>query len=240
MPLASFTGRAWSEDDCRRLARIIAGKSVGLVLSGGGARAYAHIGAVHALREANCPIDFIGGASMGAIIAAAVACGWDDAEIDRRIRKAFVETNPLSDYMLPVVSLVKGHKVDARLKEHFDDLLIEDLAIPFFAVSTNLTQGTYRVHAVRVCCVMRCGRLVALPGILPPIVADNQVLVDGAVLNNFPVDVMRDAHRGRIIGVDVAQRAGRAVAGRIPPPAQLFWLDCATWLLRRRRRSPTC
>ncbi|MBI1358873.1 MAG: cyclic nucleotide-binding domain-containing protein [Alphaproteobacteria bacterium] len=209
--------------DCRRLARIIAGKSVGLVLSGGGARAYAHIGAVRALREANCPIDFIGGASMGAIVAAAVACGWDDAEIDRRIRKAFVETNPLSDYMLPVVSLVKGHKVDARLKEHFDDLMIENLSIPFFAVSTNLTQGTYRVHASGLLRdALRAS--VALPGILPPIVADNQVLVDGAVLNNFPVDVMRDAQRGRIIGVDVAQ----APEGLAPdefrhPPSFFGW-----------------
>ena len=190
--------------DCRRLARIIAGKSVGLVLSGGGARAYAHIGAIRALREANCPIDFIGGASMGAIIGAGVALGWDDAEIERRIRKAFVETNPLSDYMLPVVSLVKGHKVDQRLKEHFGDVMIEDLALPFFAVSTNLTQGTYRVHTSGMLRqILRA--TIALPGILPPVVFDNQVLVDGAVLNNFPVDVMRDAQRGRIIGVDVAQ-----------------------------------
>src|SRR6201999_2530832 len=125
--------------DPRRLARAITGQSVGLVLSGGGARAYAHVGAIRALREANCPIDFIGGASMGAIIGAGVALGWDDAEIDRRIRKAFVETNPLSDYMLPVVSLTHGHKVDARLKEHFGDVMIEDLALPYFAVSTNLT-----------------------------------------------------------------------------------------------------
>jgi NTE family protein len=191
-------------DDCRRLARIISGKSVGLVLSGGGARAYAHIGAVRALREVGCPIDFVGGASMGAIIGAGVALGWDDAEIDRRIRKAFVETNPLSDYMLPVVSLTHGHRVDARLKEHFGDVMIEDMPLPFFAVSTNLTQGTFRVHTSGLLRnVLRAS--IALPGILPPVVADDQVLVDGAVLNNFPVDVMRDAQRGRIIGVDVAQ-----------------------------------
>src|SRR5690242_12243963 len=118
-----FHWNGLDEDDCRRLARVMSGKSVGLVLSGGGARAYAHIGVIRALREANCPIDFVGGTSMGAIIGAGVACEWSDEEIDRRIRKAFVESNPLSDYMLPVVSLVKGHRVDARLKEHFDDLL---------------------------------------------------------------------------------------------------------------------
>jgi NTE family protein len=211
------------EPDCRRLARVICGKSVGLVLSGGGARAYAHIGVIKALREANCPIDFVGGASMGAIIGAGVACGWPDEEIDKRIRKAFVESNPLSDYMLPVVSLVKGHRVDARLKEHFDDLLIEDLALPYFAVSTNLTQGTFRVHthgllrdALRA--------TISLPGILPPVVSDNQVLVDGAVLNNFPVDVMRDVHRGRIIGVDVAQAPeGLSAEEFVNPPGFFGW-----------------
>lgn len=199
-----FHWKGLDDTDSHRIARIICGKSVGLVLSGGGARAYAHIGVIKALRETGCPIDFIGGASMGAVVGACYACGWDDAEIERRIRKAFVESNPLSDYRLPVVALVKGNKVDTRLKEHFGELLIEDLPAPFFAVSTNLTQGAYRVHnegllrdALRA--------TIALPGILPPIVSDDQVLVDGAVLNNFPVDVMRHAHRGRIIGVDVAE-----------------------------------
>jgi NTE family protein len=143
--------------------------------------------------------------------------------MDRRIRKAFVESNPLSDYMLPVVSLVKGHKVDARLKEHFGDRRIEELEIPFFAVSTNLTQGTYQVHTQG---LLReaLRATISLPGILPPVVHDKQVLVDGAVLNNFPVDVMRDIHRGRIIGVDVAQ-APEALSAEdfIDPPGFFGW-----------------
>lgn len=199
-----FHWRDLDDNDTRRIARTIAGRSVGLVLSGGGARAYAHIGVMYALKEAGCPIDFVGGASMGAVIGACLACGWPLDEIDRRIRKAFVESNPLSDYGLPVVSLVKGHKVDARLRENFGDLRIEDLSLPFFAVSTNLTTGSFRIHTE--------GRLrdalratISLPGILPPIVDQDHVLVDGAVLNNFPVDVMRNMHRGRIIGVDVAE-----------------------------------
>jgi NTE family protein len=211
------------EQDARRLARTMSGKSVGLVMSGGGARAYAHIGVIRALREANCPIDFVGGSSMGAIIGASLACGWDDEEIHRRIHKAFVATNPLSDYRLPVVGLVKGDKVDARLKEHFGDRLIEDLPVPFFAVSTNLTQGTFQVHthgllrdALRA--------TISLPGILPPVVSAKQVLVDGAVLNNFPVDVMREAHRGRIIGVDVAAAPeGLAADDFIDPPGFFGW-----------------
>jgi len=104
-----FHWRDVSDADGQRLARTIAGRSVGLVLSGGGARAYAHIGVMYALKEAGCPIDFIGGASMGAVLGACLANGWSLEEVDQRIRKAFVETNPLSDYGLPVVSLVKGH-----------------------------------------------------------------------------------------------------------------------------------
>jgi NTE family protein len=211
------------DEDCRRLARTMAGKSVGLVLSGGGARAYAHIGVIRALREANCPIDFVGGASMGAILAASVACGWDDKEIDWRIRKAFVETNPLSDYRLPVVGLVKGSRVDARLKEHFGEVMIEDLRTPYFAVSTNLTQGSFLVHTEG---LLReaLRATISLPGILPPVVQNRQVLVDGAVLNNFPVDVMREMHRGRIIGVDVAEAPqGLAPDDYINPPGFFGW-----------------
>lgn len=218
-----FHWNQMDENDARRLSRTMSGKSVGLVLSGGGARAYAHIGVMRALREANCPVDFIGGASMGAIVGAAIACGWDDEEIHRRIYQAFVETNPLSDYRLPVVGLVKGHKVDARLKEHFGDRLIEDLPIPFFAVSTNLTQGTFKVHTQG---LLReaLRATISLPGILPPVVSSRQVLVDGAVLNNFPVDVMREAHRGRIIGVDVAAAPeGLSADDFINPPGFFGW-----------------
>ena len=219
----AFHWKGLDIEQARRLARTIAGKSVGLVFSGGGARAYAHIGVIKALREASCPIDFVGGASMGAIVAASLASGWDDAEIERRMRKAFVESNPLSDYRLPVVGLVKGHKVDARLKEHFGDSLIEDLELPFFAVSTNLTQGTFQVHTSGLLReALRAS--ISLPGILPPVVSDRQVLVDGAVLNNFPVDVMRETHRGRIIGVDVAVAPEALSADDfINPPGFLGW-----------------
>ena len=190
--------------DCDRLARVMAGRSVGLVLSGGGARAYAHIGVIRAMREKAIPIDFAGGSSMGAMIAACVAMGWDDAEIDWRIRKAFVDTNPLGDWTLPVVGMVRGKRVDARLKEHFGAAEIGELDLPFFCISTNLTDGAFRVH--RSGLLRRALRAsISLPGILPPVVDDGEVLVDGAVLNNFPCDVMRDFHRGTVVGCDVAR-----------------------------------
>ncbi|MEO0450050.1 MAG: patatin-like phospholipase family protein [Pseudomonadota bacterium] len=189
---------------CDRLARTMAGRSVGIVFSGGGARAYAHIGVVKAMRELGIPIDFAGGASMGAVVAGCVAMGWDDAEIDYRIRKGFVESNPLGDWNIPVVGMVKGHRVDARLKEHFGEAEIGDLELPFFAVSTNLTDGAYRVH--RQGLLRRALRAsIALPGILPPVIEQGEVLVDGAVLNNFPTDVMRELQRGFVVGCDVAR-----------------------------------
>ncbi|MGE3302451.1 MAG: patatin-like phospholipase family protein [Hyphomonadaceae bacterium] len=210
--------------DAQRLARIIAGQSVGLVLSGGGARAYAHIGVVRALREAEIPIDMVGGTSMGAIVAACVAMGWSDEEIEVRIRKAFVESNPLGDYMLPVVALSAGRRVSDRLQEHFGETLIEDLRTPFFAVSTNLLSGASVVH--------RAGLLrdtlratIALPGILPPVVIEpDQILVDGAVMKNFPVDVMREFHRGAIIGVDAARVAGLDIKDYVNPPKFFQWV----------------
>jgi NTE family protein len=209
---------------CDRLARVMAGRSVGLILSGGGARAYAHIGVIRALREANIPIDFAGGASMGAVVAGCVAIGWDDDEIERRIRKAFVETNPLGDYNLPVVGLVRGKRVNRRLKEHFQDAEIGDLRIPFFAVSANLTDSTYRVHRRG---VLRHAlrATISLPGILPPVVHDGEVLVDGAVLNNFPTDVMRELHRGLVVGSDVSRvPEGLKAEDFINPPNFFQWV----------------
>jgi NTE family protein len=218
-----FNWRDANDEDCARLARSIAGLSVGLVLSGGGARAYAHIGAVRAIREAKIPIDFCGGTSMGAVVAGCVAMGWDNEELERRIWKGFVESNPLADYILPVVSLTSGKRVDERLQEHFGEARIEDMKLPFFAVSTNLTAGAFRVHRTGVLRhALRAS--IALPGILPPVVDGDAVMVDGAVLNNFPVDVMQDLHRGPNIGVDVARDHGLNPADFIDPPSFARWV----------------
>jgi NTE family protein len=219
-----FHWRGVEDEDAARLARIIARRSVGLVLSGGGARAYAHIGVVRALREAGLPFDIVGGTSMGAVIAACTAMGWDDNEIEMRIRKSFVESNPLGDYILPVVGLVRGKRVDDRLQEHFGETLIEDLKMPFFAVSTNLVAGDIRVH--RAGLLRRALRAsIALPGIVPPVVeGTHELLVDGAGLRNVPVDVLKDMHRGPIIGVDVARRDGIDIEDFRDPPGFLGWV----------------
>lgn len=206
-----------------RLARVIAGRSVGIILSGGGARAYAHIGAIRAMRQLGVPIDFACGASMGAIIAACVARGWDLDEIEMRIRDAFVCSNPLGDHVLPVVALTGGARVDERLAKHFGEGLIEDCEIPFFCVSSELTEGVARVH--RRGSMRRALRAsISLPGVLPPIVENGALLVDGAVINNFPTDMMSAEHRGVNIGIDVARRGTISAAPFANPPGFFRWI----------------
>ena len=218
-----FNWRQSDNNDLKSLARIIAGKSVGLILSGGGARAYAHIGAVRALREENYDFDFLSGTSMGGVIAGCVAMGWNDQEIEKHIWDAFVKSNPLNDYVLPVVSFASGNKVDERLEEHFGETLIEDLRRPFFCVSANLMNGKLKIH--------REGRLrdalrasIAIPGLLPPVANEDEILVDGATLNNFPVDIMATIHRGINIGVDVTAQNALIPDEFISPPNFFGWV----------------
>lgn len=189
--------------DIDRLARILSGRAVSLVLAGGGARGFAHIGVIRALQEAGVPFDFVGGSSMGGIIAAGIAMGWDSQELSQRVRNAFVDTNPLSDFTLPLVAVLRGKKVSKLLHDHFGDMNIEDLQTTYFCVSSNLTLGRAHIHkegplykALRA--------TVAIPGLLPPVVHEKNLLVDGGLMNNMPVDIMATMAQGPVIGVDVA------------------------------------
>lgn len=227
-PARLFHLRRDHEPDLQRIARVLTGQSVGLVLSGGGARAYAHIGAIRALHERKVPIDFIGGVSMGAIIAAGVAMGWDDEELDRRIKEAFVSSSPLDDIAFPILAMTHGLKVAERLRHHFGETEIPDLWLPFFCLSSNLTTGAYQLH--RRGLVRRALRAtIALPGVLPPATDDNNVLVDGAVLKNFPADVMRAAQLGPVVGVDVTH--GKSItADDVARPSSVWkWLWSGEW-----------
>lgn len=216
--------------DTARLARLVTGRAVGLVLSGGGARGFAHLGVVRALREAGVPVDLVGGTSMGAIMGAGVAAGWETGEMLERFHRAFVASNPLRDFTVPLVSLVAGREVGRRLRCEFGDTDVEDLRLPFFCVSTNLTAGRTEVH--------RSGPLwralrasVAIPGVLPPVIARGDILVDGGNMNNLPVDEMRALARGPVIGVDVG--ADRAFASDLDEAELPPWW--ARWRDRRRR-----
>lgn len=227
-----FNVRDGHGPDAARIARGLCGASVGLVLSGGGARAYAHIGAIRALREAGEPIDFIGGASMGAIIAAGLASEWPDEEIVRRIRRAFVDSSPLGDIAFPMIAMTQGRLVRDRLEENFGETTIEALWRPFFCVSSNLTTGEPFVHERgRLSQALRAS--AALPGVMPPQVQDGAVLVDGAVTNNMPVDIMRRWHRGAVVGIDVAEEGALRPEDLERPKSILSWIASGQW-----RRGP--
>ncbi len=212
----------------QRLARIITGQSVGLVLSGGGARAYAHVGAIQALRERGTPIDFVAGASMGAVVAAGLAMGWGQEEMDTRLRKAFVESSPLDDIAFPILAMTRGIKVVDRLIEHFGETEISDLWLPFFCVSSNLTTGLYHVHR-RGLLYKALRATISLPGILPPATDHNEVLVDGAVLKNFPADIMRTIHLGPVVGVDVTRGRSITALDVARPESVWRWIFSGQW-----------
>jgi NTE family protein len=188
--------------DLGRVARLLTRRGVGLVLSGGGARGFAHLGVIQALREARIPIDFLGGASIGAIIAAGVAMGWSDEEMRFRYRRGFVDTNPVNDYTFPWVALTRGRKVSRLLQREYGDVQIEDLRHPFFCISANLTTGRAFEHrSGSVAHALRAS--VAIPGVMPPVFQGEDVLVDGAAINNLPVDIMQRHAPGLVIGSDV-------------------------------------
>ncbi|HEY1614272.1 MAG TPA: patatin-like phospholipase family protein [Rhizomicrobium sp.] len=225
--------RAGVADDIRRLARFVSGRAVGLVLAGGGARGFAHIGVVKALMEAGVPFDHLGGTSMGAIIAAGLASEWTIEELTERMRDAFVKHNPLSDYTLPLIAIVRGRQVSNLLREHFGEGRIESLPKPFFCVSSDLTSG--RIHVHRSGPIWRALRAsVALPGILPPVTHHGHLLVDGGVMNNLPVDVMAAQAHGPIIASDVTGEVDLQASDSRYGERPLWWL---VW--QRMRGTPS-
>jgi predicted acylesterase/phospholipase RssA len=189
-------------EDMGRLARSLSNNTVAVVLAGGGARGFAHLGVMRALREAGLPVDAVGGASFGALAATGLARGLSHEQIFAEQHHAFTQEDPLNDYTIPIVSLVGGQRLDSILEKYLP-MDIEDLWLPFFAISSDLSANQVRVHdrgplwrAIRAS--------VSVPGVLPPALEDGHLLVDGGILNNLPVDVMRERMRGRIIAVDLA------------------------------------
>ena len=190
--------------DLARMARLLSGHAVGVVFSGGGARGFAHLGVMKAFRRSGIELDMFGGTSMGSMMAAAAALEWGEEEALEHFKQSFVQTNPLNDYTLPLLALVRGRKVSRLLREHFGGTLIEECFRPFFCTSSNLTLGQTQLH--RTGPIWRAVRAsIAIPGVLPPVVMDNEILIDGGVMNNLPVDIMSAMRRGRVVGIDVAR-----------------------------------
>lgn len=205
---------------------------VGLVLSGGGAKGLAHIGALKVLEDAGIRVDYIGGTSMGAIIGGLYATGYkaqqldsifEQLDFDRLIqdeipRRAmtFYEKNesdtyavtlPFDGFKLDFPSgLSKGQNVYnlfSRLTAHVNDIdHFENLPIPFFCVATNIETGE-EVLLDRGYLPQALAASGALPSIFSPVVINDMVLVDGGVTNNYPVEELRKRGVDVVIGVDV-------------------------------------
>jgi predicted acylesterase/phospholipase RssA len=222
--------------DLSRLARVISGNALGLVLGGGAARGFAHLGVYRALHEAGTPVDWLGGSSIGAVMAASMATGLEPAAVTERARRAFVHGKPFGDVTLPIISFLRGRRMERLIDEHLAGD-IEDLPLPFFCVSSNLGQGTVQVHE-RGSLTRALRASVSLPGIFPPAVINRQLAVDGGILDNLPVDLMRARPVGRVVAVDVTTRRDYAVDyDMVPSP----WAVLAgrTLPLRKRYRVPS-
>lgn len=195
------------DKDYQRLLRFITGQAIGVVLGGGGLRCWAHLGAITALLEANIPIDMIGGTSAGAIVAGFYALHeslHDPKKQLQTLSEATRKTVGLRNLTWPAISLSNGKLYTHVLKQIFNNVRIENLSIPTFFVSCNLASNTEKLH--------RRGYLwkairssTAVPAIFPPIVIKGKLHLDGGILNNLPVDSMKNfvGNKGTTIAIEL-------------------------------------
>jgi NTE family protein len=207
--------RADREDELARVARIVSGNGIGLVLSAGAARGIAHLGVFKALWELGIHPDWVGGTSIGAICGAVVASGVPPEISLPKTGAPFAAGKSFSDYTIPLISLLRGRRLE-RLLHRYMPGRIEDLPTPFFAVSCNLDHGTVNLHeSGELPDALRAS--AAMPGVMPPAVVGQQLAIDGSVINNMPVDIMATKPVGKIIAVDLSSQKSYLVQFRSMP-----------------------
>lgn len=226
--------RRASARDLGRLARLQTRTAVGLVLAGGGARGLSQLGIYRALLERGIEVDCVGGTSIGALMAMLVASDQPLEEVMQVARKAF-GSSPTSDFnWLPLISLIKGERLRRLVRESMMDLFrtdpeLEDLWKNFYCIATNYSTASE--------VVLRRGNLgralrasIAIPGALPPVIFEGDLLCDGGTFNNFPVDVMRKMRGvGTVLGVDLSFGQPRKIPHSEVP---------GTWALLRDKLRP--
>jgi NTE family protein len=217
--------------DMARWARIQSRTAVGLVFAGGGARGFAHLGVYRALCEQGIEVDYVGGTSIGAAMAGLVASDQPYEAINTIAREAFAR-NPTGDFtFFPLISLFKGQRLREVVEEAVSRAMgrganIEDLWKNYFCVATNFSKAS-ELLMQRGSVVKAMLASVAIPGALPPVVMEGDLLCDGGTFNNFPVDVMRlQRGVGTVIGVDLSNRITRRIEFAEMP---------STWALLRDR-----
>jgi predicted acylesterase/phospholipase RssA len=201
--------RRGNDADLARMGRLLAGTGTALVLGGGGARGFAHLGVLEVLEGLGQPVDMVGGASIGAIMGVGPAMGWDAATSRENALRSFTR---LFDVTMPTTSILRGARITRRFRAMLGEVDIADLWVPYFCVSTNLTTAELEVHD-RGPLVDALRASIAIPGVLPPVPHDGDLLVDGGLLDNVPVAEMRRRNpNGRVLAIDVAPTDGPAVA----------------------------
>lgn len=208
-PRTTYIVRTGSPAGARRMARRLAGRSLGVVLSGGGARGLAHVGVLEELQREGYEIDRIGGASMGGMIGSLFAEQRSPDECIEVMEAEYVRTTPLKGRTIPLVAISRGLKGLLAQQRLHGERQIEGLDVNFYCVSADLSSQRLVVHrrgpvAIAVCATQ------ALPAFVPPIRDGDRLLIDGGVLNNLPVDPMLSSGEGPVIAVDVS--------GALPPP----------------------
>lgn len=194
--------------DFERLRRYLLGEKVGLVLGGGGARGFAHIGVIQALEEENIPIDCVGGTSIGAFVGALYSQQLDFLQVysqSKRFAKSLgSRLNCLWDITYPYVSLFSGRSFEKALSSIFKNIHMQNLWLEFYCVVTNLArQEEKAVFNGSVAKWVRAS--MSICGVLPPLIVRGEYYVDGAYTNNVPADVMKSLNARTVIAVDVSQ-----------------------------------
>ncbi len=199
----------------RALADRLAGRSLGIALGGGGARAFAHVGVLRELADAGLHVDRVSGSSIGAVIAALHASGLDGEDLEEVCYAEWVRRRPFSDWRVPTQSMAKGRRVRAAMVRAFGaDAVLEGLPHQAHVVSTDLVSRTRQVH--------RRGNLVdavqasaRLPVLFAPM-PDNggRLLVDGGVLDNLPVDLLTERDEGPVVAVNISMGGSGSGSGR--------------------------
>ncbi len=191
--------------DLARLVRAVRGRSVGIVFGGGGMRGAAHAGVIQALEELDVAVDYVGGTSAGAVVAAQYGLEWDVPRIMEETRERLLKRSTLFQFTLPFVAFTTAQKLNAAYAAMFGGVDIEDLWRPAFTIASNLTQA--RMEVMDYGSLHKAVRASSsLAGIHPPTVAENNdLLIDGGGFNNTPADVMRGVvgKHGTVIAVDM-------------------------------------
>ncbi|GAM88059.1 hypothetical protein ANO11243_060890 [Dothideomycetidae sp. 11243] len=194
------------KSDFHRLARRICGKSVGLVLGGGGARGIAHVGIIRALEEAGIPIDIVGGTSIGSFIGALYAWDADVVPMYGRAKKFAGRMGSMWRFALdltyPSASYTTGHEFNRGIFKTFGDSQIEDFWLEFYCNTTNITKSKSEIHTSGY--VWRYVRAsMSLAGLIPPLCDEGNMLLDGGYVDNLTVTHMKSLGADVIFAIDV-------------------------------------